>query len=259
MDEAAARARRTYDAAADRYDALGFWAHWGARTVRRLALAPGAEVLDAPCGSGASALPAARVAGSVLGVDVSENQVALARAKAVAEGLGNATFRVGDMRALGGPGGRFDAVVSVFGIFFVEDMAGLARELWRMTRGALAVTTWGPGAFDPGASAFWDAVGDVRPELVRGFNPWDRLVTPEAVLDLFAAAGIPGAEAVAEDHDHPVDGPDGWWTVLLGSGYRATIDALSPEERAHVERRVRDAMADGPPMRAPAVLAVARR
>jgi hypothetical protein len=55
------------------------------------------------------------------------------------------------------------------------------------------------------------------------------------------------------------DGADGWWTILLGTGYRATIDALTPDERAHVERRVREAMADGPPMVAPAVLAVARR
>jgi len=45
MDEAAQRARRTYDATAGHYDALGFWAHWGERTVQRLDLAPGAAVL----------------------------------------------------------------------------------------------------------------------------------------------------------------------------------------------------------------------
>jgi hypothetical protein len=140
-------------------------------------------------------------------------------------------------------------------------MAALARELWRMVApgGTLAVTTWGPGAFDPGANAFWDAVGEVRPELVRGFNPWDRLVTPEAVLGLLDAAGIAGAQAEAEDHQHPVAGADAWWTILLGSGYRATIDALAPDERAQVERRLRDAMAAAPPMHAPAVLATARR
>ena len=140
-------------------------------------------------------------------------------------------------------------------------MTSLAGELWRMVApgGVLALTTWGPRAFYPGAGAFWDAVGEVRPELVRGFEPWDRLATPASVLDLLAAAGIDGATADAEDHAHPVAGPGDWWTILLGSGYRATIDALAPDERAQVERRVREAMADGPPMVAPAVLAVARR
>ena len=46
-----------------------------------------------------------------------------------------------DMTALGFPDGHFDAVVSVFSIFFVPDMKGLVRELWRMVRpgGKLAV------------------------------------------------------------------------------------------------------------------------
>src|SRR4051794_18816710 len=170
MDEAAERARRTYDAAADTYDTLSFWSRAGARTVERLGLEPGAVVLDVPCGSGASALPAARAGASVIAVDISESEIALARAGAPA----NVEFRVADMRALGYPDRHFDAVVCVFGIFFVPDMAGLARELWRMVApgGVLAVTTWGDGVFEPGASVFWDSVGRLRPDLVRGFEPW---------------------------------------------------------------------------------------
>ena len=155
MDAAADRARRTYDAAADTYDSLGFWARAGSRTVERLALAPGASVLDVPCGSGASALAAARAGASVTAVDISESLIELARAKAPA----NLSVRIADMRDLGYEDGHFDAVVSVFGIFFVPDMPALARELWRMVApgGVLAVTTWGDGVFEPGASVFWDA------------------------------------------------------------------------------------------------------
>src|SRR5262249_9056283 len=55
------RAQKTYNAAADLFDArpLGFWARYGERTVARLHLKRGATVLDVACGTGASALPAA--------------------------------------------------------------------------------------------------------------------------------------------------------------------------------------------------------
>ena len=43
---------KTYNAAADHYDhpALSFWDRFGRRTVERLPLAPGMEVLDVCCG-----------------------------------------------------------------------------------------------------------------------------------------------------------------------------------------------------------------
>ena len=266
LDETALRARRAYDSAADHFDdrALAFWARHGEQTVERLGLAPGAAVLDAACGSGASALPAARAVGpggSVVGADLSTALVELARTKATRAGLTNVTFRIADMREVGYPDDAFDAVVCVFGIFFVDDMPALARELWRMVRpgGVLAVTTWGPEAFEPGATAFWDAVGQVRPDLVRSFNPWDKLTTPALLVDLFSAAGIAGATAEAEAGHHPVVGPGDWWAIILGTGYRATVDALEPDERAHVEDRVLAAMADAPPMNSPAVFASARK
>lgn len=43
--------------------------------------------------------------------------LAIAQAKAAAEGLDNLEFRADDMLALGYPDGYFDAVVCVFGIF----------------------------------------------------------------------------------------------------------------------------------------------
>jgi SAM-dependent methyltransferase len=266
LDEAAERARRTYDAAADHYDepGLAFWARSGARTVERLRLAPGAVVLDTPCGSGASALPAARAVGpqgSVTGADVSEGLLGLAAAKAKRAGVANLDLRVGDMRALGYPDGSFDAVVSVFGVFFAPDMPALVAELWRMVRpgGVLAVTTWGPGAFEPGSSAFWDAVGEVQPDLVRTFNPWDEVVTPGQLLDVFERAGIGHATADAEAGEQPMRGAGDWWALVLGTGFRGTVDTLAPAERAHVEQRVRTRLADGPPANTPLVLGTAHK
>src|SRR5262249_42529074 len=119
--------------------------------------------------------------------------------------------------------------------------------------------TWGPGAFEPGGSAFWDAVAEVRPDLVRAFNPWDLVVTPDQLVDLYASAGIAGATAVAEHGERAMRGAEDWWAVMLGTGTRGSVDVLSPSDRAHVERSVRAAMAAGPSVRTPLVLGTARK
>jgi len=236
-----ARAAATYNAASDWYDhpANSFWERFGLRTIERLELKPGELVLDACCGSGASAIPAAERVGRegfVLGVDLSERLLELARAKAEARGLENAGFQAGDILDLGLTDGSFDAVACVFGIFLAPDMPAAVRELWRLTApgGRLAVTTWGGNLFEPANTIFWNAVRAVRPDLHRGFNPWDRIGNPAALRALLREAGVESCEVEVESGSQPLDSPDDWWTLVLGSGYRGTVEELRPEERETV-------------------------
>ena len=241
LDEAKARAAATYNAAADTYDerANSFWERFGRRTVDRLKLPSGARVLDVCCGSGSSALPAAEkvgAEGSVLGVDLAENLLARARTKAVQRGLRNVEFRVGDLMNLGLPAAHFDAVVCVFGIFFVPDMPAAIRALWSVVRpgGKLAITTWGPRWFEPGSTAFWNSIRDVRPDLHKGFNPWDRIVDPAALGQVLRDGGVTHAEIVAESGVHPIPSAEAWWSAVMGSGYRGTIDQLDASAQDYV-------------------------
>jgi hypothetical protein len=86
-----------------------------------------------------------------------------------------------------------------------------------------------PGWCEPASSHFWDCVAAVEPALFKAFNPWHLLTTPSAVADLLTSAGVtdPAAEAVAAVHH--LDSPDSFWDVVLGSGYRATADALTED------------------------------
>ncbi len=123
-DDVKAKAAAAYNAAADFYDdaANSFWERFGCRTIERLHLQHGARILDVCCGSGASAIPAAEKVGPegfVLGIDLAEKLLELARMKASDRGLQNIEFRAGDMLDLRLPESEFDAVVCVFGIFFV--------------------------------------------------------------------------------------------------------------------------------------------
>jgi ubiquinone/menaquinone biosynthesis C-methylase UbiE len=235
------KATATYNAAADFYDdpRNSFWDRFGRRTIERLDLQPGARVLDVCCGSGASALPAAEKVGSkgfVLGVDLAEKLLERARAKATKRGLQNLEFRVSDMLDLRLRRSEFDAVVCVFGIFFVPDMRAGVQALWDVIRpgGKLAITTWGPRFFEPATTAFWNAVREVRPDLYKDFNPWDRICDPRSVRALLADAGIQKAEVIAEAGEHPIPSPEAWWSAVLGSGYRGTLDQLDSTDRQRV-------------------------
>lgn len=237
------RAAATYNAASDCYDhpVNFFWEHYGRRTVERLALPLGAHVLDVCCGSGASAIPAAETvgpAGFVLGIDLAEKLLELARLKAKKHGLENLDFRTGDMLDLGFPESSFDAVICVFGIFFVPDMQAAVSKLWGLVRpnGKLAITTWGPRFFEPVNTAFWDSIRAIRADLYKGFNPWDRISEPDAVRSLFATLRVEQLDVLAEPGTCTLSSPEDWWQMVLGTGYRGTIDQLDAEAREDVRR-----------------------
>jgi SAM-dependent methyltransferase len=242
---AALRAERAYNAAADHYCAepLAFWDRYGRRTITRLGLPAGAEVLDVCCGAGASALAAGRAVGPlgrVLAVDLAERLLDLGRSRARNENLPWVEFQRRDMTALFLPDASFDAVVCVFGIFFVPDIERQVAELWRLVRpgGRLAVTTWGPRMFAPGYDIWCEVVRGLRPDLVSSFNPWDRITTPDAVRSLFRDAGIADVEVQAEDGQQALRGPDEFWTIALGSGLRWAIDELGPQRAREARRAI---------------------
>ena len=243
QEDAKTRAAITYNAASDHYDdaANSFWERFGRRTVERLHLSRGSRVLDVCCGSGASAIPAAEAVGAngfVIGVDLAENLLQLARSKASDRDLKNIDFRHGDILNLGLPDYHFDAVICVFGIFFVQDMQAAVRELWRRVTpgGKLAITTWGPRFFEPADTAFWNSIRKVRPDLYKSFNPWNRITDPDSLRSIFTEAEVSVVEVSTEIGTHPVHSPEDWWSMVLGSGYRGTIEQLNTEARERVRQ-----------------------
>ncbi|UQA55855.1 class I SAM-dependent methyltransferase [Polyangium aurulentum] len=233
----------TYASAASHFDdpPLAFWARIGKATVSRVPLGPGDRVLDVCSGSGASAIPAAQAVGpegSVLAVDLADALLARGRAKAGSLGLSNIDFRSADFEAMDIPPEHFDAVVCVFGIFFIPDMAAAVRRLWQWLRpgGTLAITTWGPDVLEPGNTAFWDAIRVHRPDLYKSFRPWERIDTADSLRAMLAEAGVTDASVEAEHSRQPLASPDDWWVIALGSGYRGTIDQLDAGTREAVRR-----------------------
>jgi ubiquinone/menaquinone biosynthesis C-methylase UbiE len=240
-EEAIQKSTTTFNAAADLFDApaLSFWNRFGQNTVERIQLQPGAEVLDVCCGSGASAIPAAVKVGntgSVLGADLADSLLDLARQKSHQQGLANIEFRCGDFTNMGLPSESFDAIVCVFGIFFVPDMEAAIAELWRMLRpgGKLAITSWGARVFEPANQTFWNTIQSERPELYKQFTPWYRIGETDSLTALLESGGATNVEVFAQTDSHKLATPEDWWTMVMGGGIRGTVDQLDPATKERV-------------------------
>lgn len=116
--------------------------------VDRLQLQPGTRVLDAACGTGNLAIPAAQRRAQVWGVDIAPNLLAQARERAAAEGL-PAVFEEADVESLPYPAAHFDVVMTMFGAMFAPRPELAAAELTRICRpgGRLAMANWTPDGF----------------------------------------------------------------------------------------------------------------
>lgn len=116
--------------------------------IERRNITPDMRVLDVACGTGNLAVPAARAGAAVTGIDIADNLIEQARARAREAGLA-IDFQVGDAEVLDLPDGTFDMVVSMYGAMFAPRPEKAAAELMRVCRpgGTIAMANWIPDSF----------------------------------------------------------------------------------------------------------------
>lgn len=104
--------------------------------ISRIRCVPGERVLDLGCGIGEPGIRLGRTSGAeVVGVSITESEIALANAAARAEGLGHrVSFRYGDVLALPFPDASFDAVYALEFLFQIPDRALALREIGRVLK-----------------------------------------------------------------------------------------------------------------------------
>jgi ubiquinone/menaquinone biosynthesis C-methylase UbiE len=136
------------------------------RLVADARLRFGMRVLDLGSGTGYPALLGAQTvgpSGSVIGLDLAEQMLAVARRKATALGLGNVTFRTGDVTALPFEANSFDAVMSRFCLMFLPEIPKAAAEIARVLRpgGWLATAVWSSPDKNPSIGLSMEAIKSV--------------------------------------------------------------------------------------------------
>jgi len=133
------------------------------RLVGEARVRPGQRLLDLGSGTGYPAVLAAQAVGpkgSVLGLDLSEAMLEVARRKANALGLANVTFQAGDASVLPFEAGSFDGVISRFCLMFLPDVPKAAAEIARVLKpgGYLAASVWSSPEKNPFLSIPIDVV-----------------------------------------------------------------------------------------------------
>jgi demethylmenaquinone methyltransferase/2-methoxy-6-polyprenyl-1,4-benzoquinol methylase len=132
-----------FDGIAPRYDLLnrlmsfGLDRGWRKKTVRALALAPGARALDLATGTADVAMAIARTHPDcrVVGIDPSLGMLEIGRRKLADQNLADRiTLQAGDAQALDLDDDSFDGVCIAFGIRNVPDRARALAEMARVTR-----------------------------------------------------------------------------------------------------------------------------
>ena len=108
-------------------------------------ISPGERLLDIGCGSGQTAIPAARAGARVTGIDIATNLIEVARERAKLEGVW-VQFNEGDAEQIPCQSESFDVVISMIGAMFAPRPERVAAEFERVCKpGArLLMANWTP-------------------------------------------------------------------------------------------------------------------
>jgi len=217
----------------------------GEALVTTLGITDGLEILDLGCGDGTTAVPAARLGASVLGVDIASNLVEAGNARAQSLGLTNCRFQEGDASDLSElEDDSFDLVVSIFGAMFAPKPFEVARELVRVTRpsGRIVMGNWIPN--DPTLVAqILTISSSYSPAPPEGFVSPMTWGVEDNVIERFTRAGV-GEETISCERDTYTFNYPGSPSEFLGVFKRCYGPTMNAFEAAAASGREADLNAE---------------
>ncbi len=211
---------------------------------------PGMRILDLACGPGTLTLPMARAlngGGEVIGVDLAEGMLAVARQAAGGRSLPVRFLRM-DIENLQFPAATFEAVSCGHGLHFLPNLGRALREVRRVMKPKARFAASIPPADGPDPSPAVDAFRKAIDKRLGPAPAQPELAETRTILgdlDRFAAAALAAGFRFAETERVEVetswDGPghyaavnSSWWA------FAARLEGLSE----HVQQMVVDEAAD---------------
>jgi SAM-dependent methyltransferase len=162
------------------------FADWAPALLDAVDLQPGQRVLDVACGTGVLARTAASRGCDVVGLDLNEGMLTVARRLRP-----DITWRQGDVMALPFDDGAFDVVLCQSALMFFPDVVGALREMARVSAGVVGVQVYASLADQPAYGPFVELVArHAGPSAVELLGTYWVHGDLDALRDRFAAAGM---------------------------------------------------------------------
>lgn len=198
------------------------------------ALQPGERVLDVACGTGIVsrlAAPLLGETGQVIGLDLNEAMLAVARARPVPSGA-PAEWRQGNAMSLPFPDAVFDAVLCQNGLQFMPDRTLALREMLRVLRPErrLVLSVIGHEAASQAVEATVDRF--LGPDAVTLFHEPFVLGSVGTLSQLFDGVGFRSVDIIRQTITASCPTVDAFLAFTLNSRLAPALETLSPDEYA---------------------------
>lgn len=251
MDTALEQIRDTQRASWDKFSPG--WEKWddvnmrflgpvGGEIIRRLAPGPSDVVLDIASGTGEPGLLIAPSVQKVVISDLSEDMLAVARAKA--HGRANVELVAADACALPFPDATFDAVSCRMGFMFFPSMEQAAREMARVLKpgGRIAVSVWNIPERNFWVTAIMGVIHKhlSPPPPAPGAPGMFRCAADGLIADIFDKAGLMEVEQYEVSTQLDVGTAENYWTMMteVGAPIVAALSKADDATREAIHREV---------------------
>jgi SAM-dependent methyltransferase len=220
----------------------------GEEFVQTLGITKELNILDLGCGDGTTAIPASKLAASVLGVDIARNLVAAGNQRVEELGLSNCRFQEGDACDLSDlKDASFDLVVTIFGAMFAPKPFDVAKEMVRVTKpgGRIVMGNWIPN--DPTLVAQILKISSAySPPPPEGFISPMTWGVEGQVLERFKNAGIPEENVSFSPETWTFRFPDtaAEFLGVFRNYYGPTMNAFEAAEKAGRTEQLQAELAD---------------
>ena len=229
-----------YNKIHETYDNIEFAKKPCERLVAHARVGKGERVLDVACGTGWATLDAALAVGQtgrVVGIDIADKALEIARSKADQEGLDNIRFEQQDGHRLKFEDCAFDVVICASALFYFDDIPSVLREWRRVLRpgGRAAFSSFGP--------EFRTVSIMLRKTIAKydkGSSPTNRnegwLDTIDKCVRQLADTGFDITLTATEELGYYYPDLDAYWEEVMSSMRRILIDRLNLATADRVRR-----------------------